>query len=60
MIWAVALEAKIPRRATPVLLLLTVAGLLRPNAWILAGLYWLWLVPTLDRAKAARAFLLVT
>jgi hypothetical protein len=60
VIWAVALEAKTPRRGTPVLLLLTVAGLLRPEAWILAGLYWLWLLPTLDRAKAVRAFLLIT
>ena len=27
------------------LLLLAAAGMLRPEAWVLAGLYWLWLVP---------------
>ena len=24
--------------------LLALAGLLRPEAWVLAGVYWLWLV----------------
>lgn len=40
--WAAALEAQKPRRGMPVMALLTVAGLLRPEAWLLAGLYWLW------------------
>jgi hypothetical protein len=43
VVWAAVLEASRPRRGTPVLLLLAAAGLLRPEAWVLAGLYWLWL-----------------
>ena len=43
VVWAAALEARRPRRGTPVLLLLAAAGLLRPEAWVLAGLYWCWL-----------------
>jgi hypothetical protein len=42
ILWAAALEAERPRRGTPVLLLLAAAGLLRPDAWIIAGLYVLW------------------
>ena len=44
VLWAGALEAERPRRGTPVMALLAVAGLLRPEAWILAGAYWLWMV----------------
>jgi hypothetical protein len=43
VVWAAVLEAKRPRRGTPVFLLLAAAGLLRPEAWVLAGLYWLWM-----------------
>ncbi len=39
---AVLLEARKPRRGAPVLALLAVAGLLRPEAWVLSGLYVLW------------------
>jgi hypothetical protein len=42
VVWAAALEAARPRRGVPVLLLLAAAGLLRPEAWVLSGLYWLW------------------
>jgi hypothetical protein len=42
VVWAAALEAARPRRGTPVLVVLAGAGLLRPEAWLLAGLYWLW------------------
>jgi hypothetical protein len=42
VVWAAALEAVKPRRGTPVLLLLAAAGLLRPEAWVLAALYWCW------------------
>src|SRR3954447_3342541 len=42
VIWAGALEVGRPRRGLPVFLLLTAASLLRPEAWILIGLYWLW------------------
>jgi hypothetical protein len=45
VVWAVALEAARPRRGLPVLALLVAAGLLRPEGWLLLGLYWLWLFP---------------
>jgi hypothetical protein len=43
VLWAAALEAEKPRREGIVWVLLILAGLLRPEAWILGGLYWLWL-----------------
>jgi 4-amino-4-deoxy-L-arabinose transferase-like glycosyltransferase len=43
VLWAGALEAERPRREGVVWVLLILAGLLRPEAWILGGLYWLWL-----------------
>src|SRR3954470_20104780 len=42
VVWAAALEVARPRRGLPVFLLLTAAALLRPEAWILIGVYWLW------------------
>src|SRR3954463_2937196 len=42
VVWAAALEVARPRRGPAVFLLLTAAALLRPEAWILIGLYWLW------------------
>jgi hypothetical protein len=42
VIWAAALEAQHPRRGTPVFLLLLAAELMRPDAWLIAGLYFLW------------------
>lgn len=42
IVWAVAFEVEKPRRGTPVFLLLAAAGLLRPDAWVLSGVYWLW------------------
>jgi hypothetical protein len=42
IVWAVALEVEKPRRGVPVFLLLAAAGLLRPDAWVLSGVYWLW------------------
>jgi 4-amino-4-deoxy-L-arabinose transferase-like glycosyltransferase len=41
--WAAALEAERPRRGGVVWLLLAVSGLLRPEGWLLAGVYALWL-----------------
>jgi len=38
-VWAGALEAARPRRGRAVWILLTLAGLMRPEAWVLAGLY---------------------
>src|SRR4051794_33694755 len=43
VVWAAVLEARTPRRGRPVFALLGAAGLLRPEAWILAGLYFLWM-----------------
>jgi hypothetical protein len=45
IVWAVALEAGHRRRGIPVFALLAAAGLLRPEAWLLSGLYWLWCIP---------------
>jgi hypothetical protein len=42
---AAAMEVHRPRRGMPVMLLLVAAGLLRPEAWVLAGIYVLWLLP---------------
>jgi hypothetical protein len=42
IVWAAALESERPRRGTPVFVLLIGAGLLRPEAWLLSGLYFLW------------------
>jgi hypothetical protein len=40
---ALTIEAKRPRAGWPVLALLVPAGLLRPEAWLFAGAYWLYL-----------------
>ena len=53
--WAMALEAERPRRGGAVWWLLGLAGLLRPEAWLLAGLYGLWLGRGGLGAAAARA-----
>src|SRR4051812_45314936 len=42
VLWAAALEARRPRRGVPVLVILAAAGLMRPDAWVLSGLYTLW------------------
>jgi hypothetical protein len=42
VVWAAVLEAERPRRGASVLWLLALAGMLRPEAWVLAGLYFLW------------------
>jgi hypothetical protein len=41
---ALLIEAKRPRAGRPVLALLALAGLLRPEAWLFAVVYWLYLV----------------
>ena len=43
VLWAAALEAGRPRRGWRVMALLALAGLLRPEAWLLAGMYFLWI-----------------
>jgi hypothetical protein len=44
VVWAAALEVARPRRGAAVWVLLTLAGLMRPEAWVLAALYALWIV----------------
>jgi hypothetical protein len=48
---AALLELSRPRRGWPVVGLLALAGLLRPEAWVFAGLYVLWMAPTLTRKQ---------
>ncbi len=56
--WALLLEVRNSRRGGPVLVLLTLAGLLRPEGWVLAGLYWLYLFPARGwRERIPLAFL---
>src|SRR5919204_1755662 len=47
ILWAGVLEARRPRRGAPVLVLLGLAGLLRPEAWLFSAVYWVWLAPRL-------------
>jgi len=42
IVWAIVLEVRRPRRGTSVFAMLAAAGLLRPDAWVLSGAYWLW------------------
>jgi hypothetical protein len=53
---AILVETRRRRAGAPVLVLLGLAGLLRPEAWLFSGLYWLWLVKggERDRARLAR------
>jgi hypothetical protein len=41
---ALLCEARRPRAGRPVLVMLALAGLLRPEAWVFSGLYWLYLL----------------
>ena len=46
VVWAAVIELRAPRRHPLLVLgLLAAAGLMRPEAWLLAGVYWLWLLP---------------
>jgi hypothetical protein len=61
VLWAAALEARRRRRGTLVLVILAVAGLMRPDAWVLSALYALWLAPSASwRRRAAYAALTAT
>src|SRR6202011_3025360 len=42
VVWAGALEAEHRRRGLAVFALLALAGLLRPEAWLLSGIYLAW------------------
>ena len=54
VVGAVLLEARRPRRGEAVLALLVVAGLMRPEAWVLGGLYVLWMWPAVDGRRRLR------
>jgi hypothetical protein len=43
LLGALLVETRRPRAGTPVLVLVALAGLLRPEAWLFAGVYALWL-----------------
>jgi hypothetical protein len=43
IVWAGALEAARPKRGVIVFGLLAIAGLMRPEAWVLSGLYFLYM-----------------
>jgi hypothetical protein len=51
VVWAAVLELRTPRRGTAVFVLLGLAGLVRPEVWLFAGAYWVWIaVGSLPRA----------
>ena len=57
VVWAAALAVRgANTRPWAPMALLAAAGLLRPEAWVLAGLYWLWCLP--GRSTRERAGLL--
>jgi hypothetical protein len=61
IVWAVVLEVQRPRRGPAVFALLAGAGLLRPDAWFVAGVYWLWCVaPGRSNRVSRRTLLLYT
>ena len=43
VVWAATLEVRTPRRGAPVLVLLAFAGLIRPEVWLFAAVYWVWI-----------------
>jgi hypothetical protein len=56
---AALLELRRPRCGWPVLVVLALAGLLRPEAWLLAAVYWIYLYPVTPRPVLVRYALLV-
>jgi hypothetical protein len=60
LLTAVGLELRRARRGASVLVLCFLAGLLRPEAWILGGVYWAWLTPVLSlRGRVTTAVLVI-
>ena len=55
IVGAAAVEARRPRAGVPVLLLLGLAGLLRPEAWLIAAAYAAWIVWRTREEEGARA-----
>jgi hypothetical protein len=54
IVWAAAFEIEKPRRGTLVFVVLLSAELIRPDAWLLAGLYWLWCARKADWPQRIR------
>ena len=54
IVGAVLLEARRARRGEAVLGLLVLAGLMRPEAWVLGGLYFLWMWQAADGGRRLR------
>jgi hypothetical protein len=50
---ALLVETRHRRTGAPVLVLLGLAGLLRPEAWAFSGMYWVYLVVSSDRSYPA-------
>ena len=50
---ALLVESRRPRAGAPVLGLLAVAGLLRPEAWSFSGLYWLYVIDAIPALRSA-------
>jgi hypothetical protein len=48
---ALTIETRRPRAGWPILALLALAGLLRPEAWLFAAAYWLYLAWTRERTR---------
>jgi hypothetical protein len=53
---ALLIEAKRPRAGWPVLALLVPAGLLRPEAWLFAVAYWLYLALKIEKRQVGGLF----
>jgi hypothetical protein len=53
VIWAATLEVERPRRGGIVWLLLFGACLMRPEAWLITGAYWLWCFPNTSWRRRA-------
>jgi hypothetical protein len=54
VVGALLVETRRPRAGAPVLALLAVAGLWRPEAWLFSAAYWGWAARGRPRAEAAR------
>jgi hypothetical protein len=54
LVWAAALEVERPRRGNAVFVLLALAGLLRPEAWLLGAVYLLWMLRRPSASVPAR------
>jgi hypothetical protein len=51
LLGALLVESRRPRAGWPVLALLALAGLLRPEAWAFSGLYWIYLMSHATRPR---------